>query len=122
LKVIIAGSRTLDLVKDKVFVYTQLDRDFGKVISKVTVLCGMAAGADKLGWLWAKDRDVPVEEYPADWDTHGNAAGPIRNGQMADVGSHCIVFQRDKSRGSQDMINKALSKGLWLRVVNMDIK
>ncbi len=47
-----------------------------------TLIHGAAPGADTLGGMWATLKGVPVEAYPADWSTHGNAAGPIRNALM----------------------------------------
>lgn len=35
-------------------------------------------GADYLSGQWAKSRGIACDEYPADWKTHGRAAGPIR--------------------------------------------
>lgn len=47
-----------------------------------TIIHGAARGADTLGGQWAHSRGIPVEEYPADWNTHGLRAGPVRNGRM----------------------------------------
>jgi len=37
-----------------------------------------------LGIEWAEANGIEVARFPADWDTHGRAAGPIRNQQMLD--------------------------------------
>lgn len=39
-------------------------------------------GADGLAHKWALSRGVTVGPFPAFWDDHGQAAGPIRNGWM----------------------------------------
>ena len=39
-------------------------------------------GADLLAEEWAQKHNTPSEQYPADWDKHNRAAGPIRNQQM----------------------------------------
>lgn len=75
---------------------------------KITeVVCGMARGADTLGKKWAVCvANLPVKDFPADWDKNGKAAGPIRNGEMADYADGLIVFIWDGSRGSQNMLEQ----------------
>ncbi len=53
---------------------------------------------------------------PADWDTHGRAAGPIRNSMMAEHGSGLLAFWDGESRGTADMIEKMKAKGKSTRV------
>lgn len=46
---------------------------------------GGANGADTMARAWAIRREkqgVSYSTYHADWDTHGDGAGPIRNGRM----------------------------------------
>jgi len=82
--------------------------------NKITqVVTGKATGADTHGEAWARaDGLVPVVEFPADWDTHGKAAGPIRNQQMADYADALLLAWDGKSAGSADMMHKAWAKGL----------
>jgi hypothetical protein len=54
--------------------------------------------------------------FKADWDKHGKAAGPIRNQQMAQEADGLIAFWDGKSRGTKDMIQKALNYGLETHV------
>ena len=83
------------------------------------VVCGGAPGADRGGQLWAADRDIPVKVYKADWDTHGKAAGPKRNKEMAKYCEHsdlnflpnlCILFPG--GRGTASMKKLAQDYGL----------
>ncbi len=39
-------------------------------------------GADMLARQWASDNDKPQLVWPAEWDQHGHAAGPLRNEAM----------------------------------------
>lgn len=58
------------------------------------------------------------EPHPADWDTHGKAAGPIRNEEMAKAGADlCIAIWDGKSRGTLDMIKRATQHGIPVRIV-----
>ena len=59
--------------------------------------------------------------YPADWERHGRAAGPIRNEEMAEVSDALIAFWDGKSRGTKSMIEIAMRKGLQVAVVRYDL-
>ena len=48
----------------------------------VILMHGAAKGADTLAGIWARRKGIEVAECPADWQTHGKAAGPRRNGEM----------------------------------------
>jgi hypothetical protein len=74
------------------------------------VVNGGARGADRGGKEWAESRGLPVRDFPADWTKHRQAAGPIRNQQMADYAEACIAFAGGK--GTADMLRKAEAKGL----------
>lgn len=57
----------------------------------VTVVCGGARGADRLAAREARVLGCEVEEYPADWDRFGKAAGFIRNQEMVDSGADLVI-------------------------------
>lgn len=52
------------------------------------VVHGAARGIDTIADDWVRERQgrwrVSTERYPADWDSQGRAAGPIRNAEMRD--------------------------------------
>ena len=77
-----------------------------------TIVDGGAKGADLLGFVFAKEFGIPVETYEADWETHGKSAGYIRNKEMEKQAEKAIVFVKNKSKGSVDMIAqmKAVNK------------
>lgn len=106
MRTIIAGTRT---ITD----YSKLElaiQDSG--FSITTVLCGGSRGVDALGEQYALANDIPIEYYYANWDAHGNAAGPIRNTEMANNAEALILVWDGVSRGSSDMLQKATTKGL----------
>lgn len=47
-----------------------------------------------------------IVEFPADWNTHGKAAGPIRNRKMAEYADALLLIWDGKSRGSTNMYNE----------------
>ncbi len=68
------------------------------------IVCGDARGADLLGAEWAAQHAVPIQHFPAYWDTYGKAAGYIRNAEMAEYGDMLIAFWDGKSKGTMNMI------------------
>jgi hypothetical protein len=68
------------------------------------VVCGCARGVDTLGERWANENNIPVARHPADWNTFGRKAGPVRNQQMANYGDALIAVWDGKSRGTKNMI------------------
>jgi len=113
MKVIIAGGRDVtnyDLLLEAI---TESEYHISQVI------CGGASGADALGERWARENGVPVEKCHADWKKYGNAAGPIRNRQMANRGEALIALWDGKSRGTKNMIDEATKKGLKIKVYNV---
>lgn len=102
------------------------------------VIEGDATGADKIAGMWATQSPLhpPPDEdtgygcaelmhecYPANWNKHGKAAGPIRNTQMLVEGKPTLVlaFSNDfsQSRGTNNMIEQA--KKADLPVVKIEV-
>lgn len=84
---------------------------------------GDAKGADRLSEKALRNTysKFPVERYPADWNKHGKAAGPIRNQQMLDEGKPDLViaFLAQNSRGTKDMVSRAEKAGVEVKVINI---
>lgn len=62
------------------------------------------------------------EQYPANWDRYGKAAGPIRNKQMLEEGKPDVVWAftnkpLSESRGTANMVKQAKEAGLPVYVV-----
>lgn len=56
---------------------------------------------------------IKFRPFPADWDEYGNAAGPIRNREMADAGAEALIALPDEeSVGTRDMIDVMQKRGL----------
>lgn len=122
MKVIIAGSRSIKNYETVKAVIAEAQAA-GFVITEV--VSGRADGVDKLGERWAEENNIPIKKFPADWNTHGKSAGPIRNNQMAEyVGKQggLIVVWDGQSRGTQHMIASARVKQIKVHVGNVGIK
>lgn len=116
LHLIIAGGRDFN---DYQALVTAVDAAIvGWKATEVTIISGMARGADALGVRYAKECELPLIEMPADWDRWGKSAGFKRNLAMAKRATHLIAFWNGKSIGTQHMINIAKAHGLVSKVVS----
>lgn len=113
MKVLVCGSRHFN---DYKLLKETLDGfDITEVIE------GEARGADTLARNYAEERKIHVRPFPADWNRHGKAAGPIRNKQMLVEGQPelVIAFRGPNSRGTQNMITQSRKAGLEVKVIEI---
>ena len=80
------------------------------------VIFGDASGVDALAKAYCIGHKLPFKVYPADWDKHGKAAGPIRNKQMVQGADIVIAFWDGESKGTRSTIHEALKAGKELHV------
>lgn len=80
------------------------------------IISGAARGADTIAEELAYSLDIDAEIYPAQWNTFGRAAGPIRNSQMLLEGKPDLVLafhdDLENSKGTKNMVNQAKKAGL----------
>lgn len=109
MKLIIAGSRTLSpstKLLTTFFNELEVERYLGSEVEEI--VSGTASGVDKAGEKFAADWGMDVKRFPADWDTHGKAAGHIRNKQMAEYADALLLVWDGESRGSANMKQQML--------------
>ena len=117
MRVLVCGSRDFDDWPTMLwFCRTFLNGD--------VLIAGGARGADTLARkaVVALGMAVAVQEFPADWDQHGKAAGPIRNQPMLDEGQPDLVVAflskpLAESRGTADMVRRAKAAGVPTYIV-----
>lgn len=115
MKLIVAGSRTFTnyeqakcAISDYIMAHPHID---------ITIVSGCARGADEMGELYADEFEIKLEQYPADWLTHGNKAGILRNIEMAKVGTHALIFWDGKSKGTRHMIQLCKDKNITTAII-----
>ncbi len=77
-------------------------------------------GADRIADIYGRQIGWQVERHPADWDRHGNSAGPIRNVEMLAAGRPDAVWafrSSGISNGTDHMISIATAAGVPVYVV-----
>ena len=112
MRVIIAGSRNITNPQALLDALQEVDWQITRVV------CGMARGADKLGYDWAKANNIPIAEFPADWNCHGKSAGYKRNAEMAKNADALLALWDGQSRGTSNMIYLAACHHLKVHVFN----
>lgn len=94
-----------------------IDRELSSLHRKarhdcMRVIQGGADGADRLAREWCHRNFVTYLNFPADWKTHGKAAGPLRNARMIAEGKPDIVIAFPGGRGTADCVRKARAAGI----------
>jgi hypothetical protein len=107
MKLAIVGSRTFSN-------YAELVRciNLNYDISQITdIISGGAKGADSLAEIFAKENNINLIVFKADWDKYGKRAGFIRNCDIIDACDSCIAFWDGHSAGTKHDIELCRKKG-----------
>jgi hypothetical protein len=112
MRVLICGGRDFDN-------QGAMEQAISELSPGTVVIHGGARGADRLAGECAKAAGLVVSAYPADWKTHGRAAGPIRNQRMLDLGKPDLVVAFPGGRGTADMVRRAKSAGVKVREIDV---
>ena len=103
IKLIVAGGRDFNdfsLVEENIHALAM-----GIYADKaVSIVSGMARGADVLGYQFALKHNVRVYTFPAKWDLYGKRAGFLRNEEMGRFADVLLAFWDGQSRGTKHMI------------------
>lgn len=84
----------------------------------VSIVSGMARGADALAIRFAKEHNVQLHEFHADWEGQGKAAGFVRNTDMANFADGLLAFWDGKSSGTAHMIRTMENRRKPVHVFN----
>jgi septum formation topological specificity factor MinE len=101
MKLIIAGSRMIKVSSEDFMSLLNLHKIYYLNISEI--VSGGAIGVDLSGEDFANLFGFKLKKFPADWEEHGKAAGPIRNRQMAEYADALLLIWDGESRGSASM-------------------
>ena len=115
MKLIIAGGRDFT---DKALLKQELNKLAKGKGKHIELVCGMAKGADMLGYEVFTDNGFTPKEFHANWQDmsepcvigtnqygeYNKLAGMKRNHEMGDYATHLLAFWDGKSKGTKDMI------------------
>ena len=118
MRVLVCGSRHFN---DYAKLCNEMDKLPLDENQPITIISGEARGADTLAKRYAEECGWNYEGYPADWNTYGKRAGPIRNRRMLVEGKPELVvaFLAPDSRGTQNMIDQSKKAGVEVYVVEI---
>ncbi|OKA03367.1 SLOG family protein [Amycolatopsis regifaucium] len=109
-RVLVTGSRTwtdTTMIRDALAKIWQWRPD------TVLVTGACPRGADKLAEECWTHWGGQIEQWLADWDRHGRAAGLRRNEHMVNAGAdYCLAFIHDNSRGATHCAEAAQRAGI----------
>lgn len=74
------------------------------------VVSGCAIGIDKAGEKFAKEHNIKVTQFPANWNKYKKSAGFKRNEEMADYADALLVIWNGTSNGTKHMIETMHNK------------
>jgi predicted Rossmann-fold nucleotide-binding protein len=81
------------------------------------IIHGGQRGADTMAGTWARENNIPVQAYMAEWTRYDKAAGPIRNQRMLDEGKPDLVVAFPGNRGTRRMVKQARDHGVDVLIV-----
>lgn len=105
MKLIIAGSRHLDIPKEMIDWIIGQFQDLNDVNE---IVSGTAKGVDTSGELFAKRYNMGLTKFPANWEEYGKKAGHLRNAEMAEYADALLLVWDGLSNGSANMKNQML--------------
>ena len=114
MRLAIVGSRGFDNYETLCAVVDELR----KVHDISTIVSGGAKGADSLAEQYAKDHNLEMIVYPADWNTHGRKAGYIRNVEIWDGSDMGVAFWDGQSKGTAHSFEISKKQNKLLYVFN----
>jgi len=125
-RLIIAGGRDFTDYQALKVAMRMFGDDHFVMFDQITVICGMARGADLLGLEWANEFGAGLVKMPAWWrGENGNGpynrgAGHQRNERMAQTATHLLAFWNGVSTGTKNMINLGEKYKLNGKVIRYD--
>jgi len=115
-RVLVCGGRDYD---NRAYFFRFMDRVLETIRGtgdspkrNAVIIHGGAKGADSLANDYGTERGLRVVLYPADWKTHGRAAGPIRNIKMLTEGQPHVIIAFKGGNGTADMIRQGKKAGV----------
>lgn len=117
MKLLIAGGRDFNN-RELMMYHLKAMFDLGEIDPSVELICGMARGADMLGYEIFKAAELPIHVFKPDWNGLGKRAGFVRNEEMGDVADLALIFWDQQSRGTKHMIDYMAKLQKPVRIVH----
>lgn len=109
MRVLVCGGRKY---KNRAHLFNVLDQIHADGRSISVIIEGEARDADLLSASWASSRGVSLLPFPADWNSLGDSAGPIRNTRMLKEGKPDLCVAFTGGEGTADMVRQCRKAGI----------
>lgn len=103
MKIAVVGPRDF---KSPEYLFKTLDAHID-IIQDIVIISGGTKGVDSIAKQYATACGYQYMEFKPDWQQFGLGAGLIRNTAIVEACDVLIAFWDEKSKGTQDAINKA---------------
>lgn len=116
-KLIVAGGRDFNdaALMERVLIAMA---DVELADKSVSIVSGMARGADMLAYQLARNLGIEVYQFDANWAVYGKSAGFMRNSDMGQFADGLLAFWDGKSPGTRHMVAYMRSLNKPVTVIN----
>ncbi len=115
-KLIVSGLRTYG---KKDTVCAEITNYISEIGSVKEIVTGGSSGVEQIAQQYADENDIKQKEIVPDWQSYINAAGLIRDTQLAEYGTHLLVLSNGVSKGSNNLIEEAKKRNLTIKIVKI---
>lgn len=115
-----SNSKNIFSILDDIKAVIEQNNNTFNTNTEIKIINGGARGADNISTDWAKQNNVSLDIYLADWDKYKKAAGHIRNKLMFTSSNPDIIIAFNGGRGTQNMIELAKSNDYILEDLTKD--
>jgi hypothetical protein len=92
--------------------WASVKRHLSRLNPEVIIHGACRTGADDMAGRWARHNGAHVIERPADWNSYGKRAGPMRNTQMVNEDKPDRVIAFGSGRGTDGTVRAAEKAGI----------
>ena len=116
MKIIVSGDRNFD---DYKLLSEKLDSLFSKFNGPVEIVSGRNNGADKLGEKYAKEKNLELSTFAANWQSFAYKAGFIRNKEMINYADGLVLFGGLDNKETKHLYNMANDLQLMVEIIEV---
>lgn len=115
MKLAVVGSRD---ITDEELIINSINSITNGTVESLTIISGGARGVDTIAANWAKNNDIPLIVFKADWNKFGKKAGMIRNNDIIGECDIVLAIWDGKSKGTHHSIKLGYSLNKNVVIVN----
>lgn len=124
IKIAVVGSREYSnyegfraILAQKIFLLLDEKYEPSEYKDHIEIVSGGARGTDYMAEIFAKEYNIKIHVFLADWDNRGMTAGFIRNIEIARFSDMCIAFWDEDSKGTAHTIKQFKGLGKTCEIV-----